>query len=52
MKLEDFTVSGDTIIWVIIALLFFGNILSYKMGFKDGVNNEKIEWLEQNTWCG
>ena len=50
MKLKDFYVSGDTIIWMILLILLFGIVCSYHIGFKDGVDNEKIKWLEQQEF--
>ncbi len=46
MNLKDFRISPDTIVWIVISILFVGNILSYKLGYKDGINDEKMGWLE------
>lgn len=46
MRVKDFEVSGDTIIWILMMILLLGNFLSYKMGYKDGIQDEKIGWLE------
>lgn len=45
--MRDLRVSNDTVYWSIITILIFSIVCAYNLGIKDGINKEKIEWLEQ-----
>lgn len=47
MTLSDLKISGDTLYWSIILILLLGIVISYQLGYKAGVTDEKVSWLEQ-----
>ncbi len=46
IKREDFKVTPDTIIYILFSMLLLFILVSYKIGYKHGIMDEKIGWLE------
>lgn len=43
---------ADLIWFVLLLLAVYGAVLSYRVGYKDGVQDEKIGWVEDRLLMG
>ncbi len=46
MPISDYKIRPDTVVQILVMILILGVLMAYKIGYKQGMTDEKILWLE------